>query len=279
MEHAHMWVSIPIGLTHLIPSWGTAASSFSYRRRPLCRSLCTIPSPCWPFLTSDCPSLFQPCRESSCSTPLEFPRMPALHRVFHSWICTYGVIISSYCVHGSLYSHPHSVSYTSNLTSARVIKSGLVFAIKSILLVLPLPCILHRLILCKKSLPSHSCCLHQDVMKLACSDNRVNLVHGLFVALTAVSELVCISVSYLLISKIVLGPASHRGSLKVLDTCISHMWSVLIFYMPFLTLPKMSHQLLRSSLLISSFWSPTNEFHCGLCEESTDSKSDPHRIM
>ena len=108
MEHAHMWVSIPIGLTHLIPSWGTAASSFSYRRRPLCRSLCTIPSPCWPFLTSDCPSLFQPCRESSCSMPLEFPRMPALHRVFHSWICTYGVIISPYCVHGSLHSHPHS---------------------------------------------------------------------------------------------------------------------------------------------------------------------------
>ena len=122
------------------------------------------------------------------------------------------------------------------MTSARVIKSGLVFAIKSILLVLPLPCILHRLILCKKSLPSHSCCLHQDVMKLACSDNRVNLVHGLFVALTAVSELVCIFVSYLLISKIVLGPASHRGSLKVLDTCISHMWSVLIFYAPIVTL-------------------------------------------
>ena len=33
-----------------------------------------------------------------------------------------------------------------------------------------------------------------------------------------------------------MGSASHRGSLKVLDTCISHMWSVLIFYAPIVTL-------------------------------------------
>ncbi|EFB24508.1 hypothetical protein PANDA_021780, partial [Ailuropoda melanoleuca] len=48
--------------------------------------------------------------------------------------------------------------------------------------------------------------------------------------------LVCISVSYMLILKIVLGIASHKGRLKVLNTCISHICAVFIFYVPIVTL-------------------------------------------
>ncbi|XP_031536854.2 olfactory receptor 51A7-like [Vicugna pacos] len=126
--------------------------------------------------------------------------------------------------------------YTSILTSARVMNVGLAFAVKSILLVFPFPFILKRLKFCKKSLLSHSYCLHQDVMKLACSDNRVNIIYGLLVALTAMLDLVCISVSYVLILKIVLGIASHKGCLRVFNTCISHICAVLIFYVPIVTL-------------------------------------------
>ena len=61
--------------------------------------------------------------------------------------------------------------YSSILPNARVAKMGLVFLIKSMLLVLPFPFTLKRLTYCRKSLLSHSYCLHQDVMKLACSDD------------------------------------------------------------------------------------------------------------
>uniref|UniRef100_H0XHE1 Olfactory receptor n=2 Tax=Otolemur garnettii TaxID=30611 RepID=H0XHE1_OTOGA len=126
--------------------------------------------------------------------------------------------------------------YTTILTSDRVIKVGLIFAVKSISLIFPFPFILKRLKFCKKSLLSHSYCLHQDVMKLACSDNRVNIIYGLFVALTAMLDFLCISVSYLLILKVVMGIASHKGRLKVLNTCVSHICAVLIFYVPIITL-------------------------------------------
>lgn len=46
----------------------------------------------------------------------------------------------------------------------------------------------------------------------------------------------CISVSYMLILKIVLCIASHKGHLKFLNPCISHICSVLIFCVPIVTL-------------------------------------------
>lgn len=131
--------------------------------------------------------------------------------------------------------------YTSILTSARVIKIGLVFAALCIMFVLPFPFILKRLKFCKKSLLSHSYCLHRDVVKLACSDDRVNVIYRLFVALTALLDLLCISVSYTRILNIVLDIASHKGRLKVLNTCISHICVVLIFYVPIITLAIIHH--------------------------------------
>ncbi|XP_037695665.1 olfactory receptor 51A7-like [Choloepus didactylus] len=138
--------------------------------------------------------------------------------------------------------------YTSILTSARVIKIGLIFPGLSILFILPFPFILRRLKFCKKSLLSHSYCLHQDVMKLACSDNRVE-IYGFIVALSALLELVCISVSYILILKIVLGIASQKGCLKVLNTCTSHICAVLIFYVPIVTLAAL-HQFAKTASLV-----------------------------
>lgn len=78
--------------------------------------------------------------------------------------------------------------YSFILTSSRVLQIGLAFTIKSVLLFLPLSFTLKRLRYCNKCLLSQSYCLHQDVMKLACSDNRVNFYYGLFVALCDVRQ-------------------------------------------------------------------------------------------
>lgn len=133
----------------------------------------------------------------------------------------------------------HPLRYSSILTNYRVLQIGLALAIKSILLVLPLPFILKRLRYCSKCLLSHFYYLHQDIMKLACSDNTVNIYYGLFVALCVMSDSVFIAVSYVFILKTVLGIASQGERLKAFNICVSHIFAVLIFYVPIITLATM----------------------------------------
>ncbi|XP_026374124.1 olfactory receptor 51A7-like [Ursus arctos] len=238
MEHAHIWVSIPICLVYLLAILGNCTILFFIKTET------SLHEPMYYFLSMLAFS----------DLGLSISSLPTMLRIFlfnATGISPDACFAQEFFIHGfsameasvllimsidrliAIYS---PLRYTSILTSARVIKVGLVFAALCIMLVLPFPFILKRLKFCRKSLLSHSYCLHQDVMKLACSDNKVNVIYGLFVALTSLLYLVCISVSYMLILKIVLGIASHKGRLKVLNTCISHICAVFIFYVPIVTL-------------------------------------------
>ncbi|XP_036895955.1 olfactory receptor 51A7-like [Sturnira hondurensis] len=140
--------------------------------------------------------------------------------------------------------------YASILTNARIIKIGVAFSLKSVFLTLPFPFTLKRLRYCKKNILSHSYCLHQDVMKLACSDNKVNAIYGLFVALTGILDLTFIFMSYILILKAVLSIASQKKRFKVFNTCISHICAVLIFFVPIISLSVISRFAKHSSAII-----------------------------
>uniref|UniRef100_A0A8C9ASV5 Olfactory receptor n=1 Tax=Prolemur simus TaxID=1328070 RepID=A0A8C9ASV5_PROSS len=238
MEHAHIWVSIPICLMYLIAILGNCTILFFIKTET------SLHEPMYYFL----------CMLTFSDLGLSISSLPTMLRIF---LFNATGISSDACFAQEFFIHAFSamessvlfimsvdrfiaiynpLRYTSILTSDRVVKVGLVFAAMSISVVLPFPFILKRLKFCKKSLLSHSYCLHQDVMKLACSDNRVNIIYGFFVALLSILYLVCISVSYMLILKIVMGIASHKGRLKVLNTCVSHICAVLIFYVPIITL-------------------------------------------
>ncbi|XP_023557827.1 olfactory receptor 51A7-like, partial [Octodon degus] len=115
---------------------------------------------------------------------------------------------------------------------------------------LPFPFTLKRLRFCDKTLLTHSYCLHQDVMKLACSDNKVNVIYGLFVALSGLLDIGFIFLSYVLILKVVLSIASQKERLKVLNTCVSHICAVLIFYVPVISLAIIHRFGKHSSVLI-----------------------------
>ncbi|CAD7671829.1 unnamed protein product [Nyctereutes procyonoides] len=238
MKHAHIWVSIPICLMYLLAILGNCTILFFIKTET------SLHEPMYYFLSMLAFS----------DLGLSISSLPTMLRIFlfnATGISPDACFAQEFFIHGfsamessvlfimsidRLIAICNPLKYTSILNSVRVFKIGLVSAIKSLLLVFPFPFILKRLRFCKKSLLSHSYCLHQDVMKLACSDNRVNVIYGLFVALTAMLDLVCIAVSYMLIMKIVLGITSHKGCLKVLNTCISHICAVLIFYVPIITL-------------------------------------------
>uniref|UniRef100_A0A452GW69 G-protein coupled receptors family 1 profile domain-containing protein n=1 Tax=Gopherus agassizii TaxID=38772 RepID=A0A452GW69_9SAUR len=69
------------------------------------------------------------------------------------------------------------------------------------------------------------------VMKMACSDIRVNSIYGLFVTIsTVLLDSLLILLSYVMILKTVLSIASYAECVRALSTCVSHLCAVLIFY-------------------------------------------------
>ncbi|XP_004618293.1 olfactory receptor 51A4-like [Sorex araneus] len=238
MEHAHLWISFPICFMYLIAILGNCTILFFIKTET------TLHEPMYYFL-----SLL-----AFSDLGLSLSSLPTMLRIFlfnATGISADACFAQEFFIHGfttmessvllimsvdrfiAIY---NPLRYTSILTTGRVVKICLIFTIKGILLVFPFPFILKRLKYCKRSLLSHSYCLHQDVMKLACSDNRVNIIYGMCVALTVTLDLCLISLSYMFILKIVLGIASHKGRLKVFNTCISHICAVLIFYVPVVAL-------------------------------------------
>uniref|UniRef100_A0A8C3IEJ0 Olfactory receptor n=1 Tax=Chrysemys picta bellii TaxID=8478 RepID=A0A8C3IEJ0_CHRPI len=125
--------------------------------------------------------------------------------------------------------------YSSILTLTRIANMGLVFVLRSLAVIFPLPFLLKRFQYCRVNVLSHSYCLHQEVMKMACSDITVNSIYGLIITLLTVGlDSLFIFLSYVMILKTVI--ASHAECLRALNTCVAHLCAVLLFYMPMIGL-------------------------------------------
>ncbi|XP_051048421.1 olfactory receptor 51I2-like [Phodopus roborovskii] len=124
--------------------------------------------------------------------------------------------------------------YASVLTNNVIIRIGAVIAARATLSLFPVPFLLKRLNYCPgKVLLSHSFCFHADVMKLACADITVNILYGLYVVLSTVGvDSLLIVMSYALILQTVMGLASPRERVRALNTCVTHILAVLVFYIP-----------------------------------------------
>ncbi|XP_067412405.1 olfactory receptor 51G2-like [Emydura macquarii macquarii] len=127
--------------------------------------------------------------------------------------------------------------YASILSPSRIAKMGLVSLLRGVILILPLPILLKQHRYCKDSILSQSYCLHSDVMTMACSDISVNIIYGFFLTVSSRGlDMLFILLSYVMIFKSVLSIACHGKRLKVLNTCVSHVCIVLLFYTPHIAL-------------------------------------------
>uniref|UniRef100_F6T593 Olfactory receptor n=1 Tax=Monodelphis domestica TaxID=13616 RepID=F6T593_MONDO len=123
--------------------------------------------------------------------------------------------------------------YASVLTNQVIVGMGLAVTARSFTTLFPLPFLIKRLPICRSNVLSHSYCLHPDMMKLACADITVNSIYGMFVLVSTFGlDLLFIILSYVLILRSVLAIASREERLKALNTCVSHICAVLIFYIP-----------------------------------------------
>ncbi|XP_008174118.2 olfactory receptor 51G2-like [Chrysemys picta bellii] len=131
----------------------------------------------------------------------------------------------------------NALRYASILTLPRIAKMGLVAVIRAMVIILPLPFLLKRFRYCRSNVLSHSYCLHRELMSMACSDITVNVIYGLFTKLLTMGlDSLLIFLSYVMILKTVLSIASHEECLRALNTCVSHLCAILLFYTPDISL-------------------------------------------
>ncbi|XP_066450259.1 olfactory receptor 51E1-like [Eleutherodactylus coqui] len=130
----------------------------------------------------------------------------------------------------------HPLRYSSILTSKQISKMSTLIVVRGALVMIPIPFIIKRLPYWKSNVLTHSYCVHQEVMNLACGDIKVNVIYGLFVILSVMGiDLVFISVSYMLIIKTVLGVVAEANT-KAFGTCAAHICAVLLYYIPLIGL-------------------------------------------
>ena len=125
--------------------------------------------------------------------------------------------------------------YASILTHSVIGTIGLVVLDRAVCVVFPVPFLIKRLPFCHPNILSHSYCLHQDMMRLACASTHVNSLYGLIIVILILGlDALIILFSYILILKTVLGISSRAERLKALNACLAHICTVLLFYIPFI---------------------------------------------
>ncbi|XP_049747265.1 olfactory receptor 51L1-like [Elephas maximus indicus] len=148
----------------------------------------------------------------------------------------------------------HPLRYATILTPRLITKIGIVAPLRSAFAMIPLLARLAYFPFCRSHVLSHSYCLHQDMIRLACADTKFNVVYGL-VLITVLwgMDSLGIFVSYVFILHSVLRIASREGRLKALNTCASHISAVLILYVPMIGLSLVHRFTKHSSPLIHIF--------------------------
>ncbi|XP_077323046.1 olfactory receptor 51E1-like [Lithobates pipiens] len=128
----------------------------------------------------------------------------------------------------------YPLRYSSIVTQQAITKTSLVLMARGAAVMVPLPFIIQRFPLWRSNLLTHSYCIHQELMKLACADIKVNVIYGLFITLYVMGlDSLFIFISYLMIIKTVVFQVAE-ASLKAISTCSAHICAVLIFYIPYI---------------------------------------------
>uniref|UniRef100_A0A8C4WE40 G-protein coupled receptors family 1 profile domain-containing protein n=1 Tax=Gopherus evgoodei TaxID=1825980 RepID=A0A8C4WE40_9SAUR len=232
-EDVHLWISIPFCLMYVILIVGNSVILFITKTDPslhepmyiflsmlaisdLGLSISTIPTMLGIFLFN-----FREISFNACFAQLFF---------IHSLQCIKSSVLLLMAFDRFI-AICNPLRYASILTLPRIAKMGLVCVLRGVAVMLPFTILLKQFRYCQANVLSHSYCLHQEVMKMACSDIRVNSIYGLFVTIsTVLLDSLLILLSYVMILKTVLSIASYAEFVRALSTCVSHLCAVLIFY-------------------------------------------------
>ncbi|XP_012500976.1 PREDICTED: olfactory receptor 51G2-like [Propithecus coquereli] len=239
LEPAQVWISVPLCAMYLVALLGNCTILFVIKTTP------SLHEPQYIFLSM----------LAATDLGLSLSTLPTVLNVF---LLNLRKIEFHFCLTQMFFIHTFSsmesaillamafdrfvairnpLRYTVVLTPPRIVRMGLAAVGRGVALMVPLPILLKRLPFCKGVTLSHCYCYHPDVMKLACGPVRINIIYGLSLVIGSFGiDSMAIVISYILILKTVLGIASKGGQLKALNTCVSHIFTVFIFYVPLIVL-------------------------------------------
>ncbi|XP_067392779.1 olfactory receptor 51G2-like [Emydura macquarii macquarii] len=254
-EKIHVWISIPFCFMYVISVLGNSVILFVIKTDPnlhepmyiflsmlavtdLGISLSTLPTVLSIFWFN-----FREISFDACFAQLFF---------IHSLSLTESAVLLSMAF-DRFVAICNPLRYDSILTPSRVAKMGLGSLLRAVVLIFPLPILLKQYRYCHDNVLSHSYCLNQEVMKMACSDVRAQSIYSFFGTLASLGlDVLLILLSYAMILKTVLNIASHAERLKTLNTCVSHVCVVLLFYTPEIGLSVIHRFMTSSSPLVQS---------------------------
>ncbi|XP_067399739.1 olfactory receptor 51G2-like [Emydura macquarii macquarii] len=255
LEEVHVWISIPFCLIYVFSILGNSFILFIIKTDP------TFHEPMYIFLSM----------LAITDLGLSISTMPTTLGIF--WFNSRKIshdacFAQLFFIHSLTYTESsvllvmafdrfvaicNPLRYASILTPPRISKMGLVSLFRGVALVFPLPILLKQYQYCQANILSHSYCLNQEVMTMACSDFRVNIIYGFFITVFSEGlDLLFIFLSYVMILKTVLSISSHAARLKALNTCVSHICIVLLFYMPAISLSVIYRFVKNSSPLLQN---------------------------
>ncbi|XP_006032133.1 olfactory receptor 52N1-like [Alligator sinensis] len=127
----------------------------------------------------------------------------------------------------------YPLRYATILTNSVITTAGAVTFLRGVMLVMPVVFLARRLPYCRTNVIPHTCCDHMSVVKLACASIRTDTVYGLIVSLMIGGlDIICISISYIMILRAVLGLSSNEARSKAFGTCTAHVCTMITTYTP-----------------------------------------------
>ncbi|XP_007939261.1 olfactory receptor 51F2-like [Orycteropus afer afer] len=239
LEWAHVWISIPFCCLYLTALSGNTLILFLVFTEP------SLHEPMYYFLSMLSTTDIGLCISTLVTTlgifwlnAREISFNACLSQMFFIHLFTFmesSVLLAMAFDRFVAISNP--LQYATILTHARIAQIGVGVITRGTVILTPLVLLLRHLSFCYSHTLHHSYCFHPDVMKLSCSDTKINSAFGLTAIIsTAGVDSIFIVLSYVLIIRSVLSIASPEERKKAFSTCISHITAVAIFYIPLISL-------------------------------------------